>query len=75
MLEISENYIYVLKKFFLSILDSYNEEEVILVWEDRKDGGLAIPLRNLPQHNISETLTMQLRTEYMSGKLLLSFVP
>jgi hypothetical protein len=40
----------------------------MLVWENRSDGGLAMPLRDLPQHNISETLTMQIRTEYMSGK-------
>ncbi|XP_028395058.1 gamma-aminobutyric acid receptor subunit beta-2-like [Dendronephthya gigantea] len=46
---------------------SYNEKDVILQWEDRSDGGFGIPLRDLPQHNISQTLTMELRTQYMSG--------
>ena len=61
---------------FLSILDSYSERDVILVWENRSDGGLSIALHDLPQHNITETLTMQIRTEYMSGKYypLLFFV-
>lgn len=48
---------------------SYSENDVILVWENRSDGGIAIPpvVRNLPQHNITETVTRVLRSKYVSG--------
>ena len=45
---------------------------MVLVWENRSDGGLAIPIRDLPQHNISEAVTVPLHTQYMSGMFLFS---
>ena len=50
-------------------LDGSSEKDVIIKWEDRKDGGIAIPpiVRNLPQHNITETVTFVLKSHYVSG--------
>lgn len=56
----------------LLLVDGYSLKEINLVWENRSDEGIAIPpqVRDLPQHNITETVTLALQSTYVFGKLL-----